>query len=125
MLPVGKRFCASVPGLIRIFALCLIFTAMLLQVVHRGEFELSDESMLISAVSVIFDADGSHDEPVDKLADFCGAGYYSCHATAVLVSEETGLHLVLAEGLNILTEARVLPGQSVDVPLQPPLTWRV
>lgn len=125
MMPVRKRFCVSVSGLIRIFALCLIFTAMLLQVAHRGEFELPGKSMLISTVSATFDADGTHEEPVDKAADLCAAGSFSCHATAVLVPEETALHLVLAAGPNILTGAKTLLSRFVDVPLPPPLIRRV
>lgn len=125
MEPVRKGFCVSVSGLIRISAVCLIFTAMLLQVAHRGEFELPGEMMPISAVSATIDADNTHEEPVNKAADLCAAGHFSCHATAVLVPEETALHLVLAAGPNILTGANMLLGQFVDVPLQPPLTRRV
>lgn len=124
MKPVRVRFYARVPGLIRLFAFSLAIAAMLSQVAHRVEFEAPDEVMLISAVSATFGTNGTDEEPAGKSADICAIGF-SCHAPAMLVPGEIGLPLAVAATPAIFTKAKMYPGQSVDVPLPPPLNRRV
>jgi hypothetical protein len=119
-----NRLFSSVSGLIRMFAFCLMIIAMVSQVAHLSEYEAPDEVTLTGAVSEAFGADNTDGAPVGKSTDICAVGF-SCHAPALLVTEEIGLPLVFAAAPAIFTKAKMYPGQSVDVPLQPPLIRRV
>ncbi len=124
MILARDSYFARIPGVIRLIRVSLVIVAMAAQIGHWGEFDQPDEWAHFKSASASVLASYSRADEAGKLSRTCQGGI-SCHAPALLVTEEFGLPLVVSVEQIGLAKSNLGPGQFVDVPHPPPLTRRV